>query len=202
MFHVILGALYCYFVRTFHREDFVIGLPTLNRNNAAFKQTVGLFAGTSPALFRFGTDLSVVELVEKIRQELQKDYRHQRFPLGEIHRQVGLHSHQQLFDIMLSYAKHNYDVDFNGRSAKTVYTTAGFEQNALEFKMTRYQAQSKLLVLARAVWHNDFTPNLILLKEETALRRGAYLIDFFSRFPVMSDTRANQLRKQLGAVQK
>jgi amino acid adenylation domain-containing protein len=130
-FHVILGALYCYFVRTFHREDFVIGLPTLNRNNAAFKQTVGLFAGTSPALFRFGTDLSVVELVEKIRQELQKDYRHQRFPLSEIHRQVGLHSHQQLFDIMLSYAKHNYDVDFNGSSSKTVYTTAGFEQNAL-----------------------------------------------------------------------
>jgi len=130
-FHVILGALYCYFVRTYHREDFVIGLPTLNRNNAAFKQTMGLFAGTSPALFRFGTDLSVVELVEKIRQELQKDYRHQRFPLSEIHRQVGLHSHQQLFDIMLSYAKHNYDVDFNGSFAIMVYTTVGFEQNAL-----------------------------------------------------------------------
>ncbi len=131
MFHVILGALYCYFVRTCHREDLVIGLPTLNRNTAAFKQTVGLFVGVSPAWFRFGTDLNFVELVEKIRQELQKDYRHQRFPLGEINRQVGLHSHQQLFDIMLSYAKHNYDVDFNGSSAKTVYTTAGFEQNAL-----------------------------------------------------------------------
>jgi len=38
-----------------------------------------------------------------------------------------------------------------------------------EFKMTRYQAQSKRLVLARAVWHNDFTPNLILLKEEPSV---------------------------------
>jgi hypothetical protein len=71
-----------------------------------------------------------------------------------------------------------------------------------EFQMTRYQAQSKLLVLARAVWHNDFTPNLSLLIDPTTRRRGAYLIDFLSRFPVMSDTRANQLRKQLDAVQK
>jgi hypothetical protein len=67
-----------------------------------------------------------------------------------------------------------------------------------EFKITRYQAQSKLLVLARAIWHNDFIPNLFRLKEDTARRRGAYLIDFFSRFPVLSDKQANKLRKQLG----
>jgi len=48
-FHVILGALYCYFVRTSQREDLVIGLPTLNQNSATFKQTVGLFVGVSLA---------------------------------------------------------------------------------------------------------------------------------------------------------
>ena len=41
-FHVILGALYCYFVRTCHREDLNIGLFTLNRNSAAFKKMVGM----------------------------------------------------------------------------------------------------------------------------------------------------------------
>ncbi len=128
-FHVILGVLYCYFVRTCHREDLIIGLPTLNRNNAAFKQTVGLFVGVSPAWFRFGTELNFVELVEKISKELQGEYRHQRFPLGEINRQVGLH--QQLFDLTLSYAKHDYDTNFNGNLARAVYFTNGFEQNAL-----------------------------------------------------------------------
>lgn len=62
--HVILGALYCYFTRADRRQDLVVGLPTLGRNNAAFKQTVGLFAGISPAWFRFGADLDFVALME------------------------------------------------------------------------------------------------------------------------------------------
>jgi len=59
-FHVILGTLYCYFVRTCDREDFFIGLPTLNRSRAAFKQTMGLFVGVSPAKFCFGLDLNFI----------------------------------------------------------------------------------------------------------------------------------------------
>ncbi|MEN8217960.1 MAG: amino acid adenylation domain-containing protein [Pseudomonadota bacterium] len=125
-FHVILGALYCYFVRTCRRDDFAIGLPMLNRNSAAFKQTAGVFTGISPAWFRFGTDLSFIELLENIHKELQKGYRHQRFPLGEIHRQIGLHSNQQLFDITLSYAKHDYDAHFNGNPIQAVFFANGF----------------------------------------------------------------------------
>jgi len=140
-FHVILGALYCYFVRTCHREDLIIGLPTLNRNNATFKKTAGLFINVSPAWFRFGTDLSFIELMEKIRKELQKDYRHQRFPLGEINRQAGQHNHQQLFDLTLSYAKHNYDTHFNGNPGTAVYFTNGFTQNALAVFIEEFHQQ-------------------------------------------------------------
>jgi len=111
-------------VRTCNRNDFAIGLPMLNRNSAAFKQTAGVFTGISPAWFRFGTDLSFVELMENIRKELQRDYRHQRFPIGEINRQVGLH--QQLFDLTLSYAKHDYDAHFNSNPSRTVYLANGF----------------------------------------------------------------------------
>jgi hypothetical protein len=129
-FHVILGALYCYFVRTCHREDLIIGLFTLNRNSAAFKKTVGMFTKASPAWFRFGTDLNFVELVEKISKELQKDYRHQRFPIGEINRQTRLHKNQ-IFEFTLSYAKHDFDTYFNGNSARTFHLTNGFIQSAL-----------------------------------------------------------------------
>ncbi|MEK8018016.1 MAG: amino acid adenylation domain-containing protein, partial [Candidatus Parabeggiatoa sp.] len=142
MFHVILGALYCYFLRTCHREVLVIGLLTLNRNTAAFKKTVGMFTSISPAWFRFGTDLSFVELMEKIRKELQRDYRHQRFPLGEINRQVGLHNRQQFFDITLSYAKHDYDTHFNGNPIRSaVYFTNGFVQNALAIFIEEFHQQ-------------------------------------------------------------
>jgi hypothetical protein len=118
-FHVILGVLYCYFVRTCHREDFSIGLFTLNRNTATFKKTSGMFTSANPAWFRFGTDLNFVELMESIRKELQKDYRHQRFPIGEINRQTGLHSHQ-IFELTLSYAKHDFDTHFNGNPARSL----------------------------------------------------------------------------------
>jgi amino acid adenylation domain-containing protein len=180
-FHIILGVLYCYFARTCAREDLVIGLPTLNRNTAVFKQTVGRFMGVSPVWFRFGTDLSFVELVEKIRQELQKDYRHQRFPVGEINRQVGRHSCQQLFDIMLSYAKQNYDVDFNGNSAKTVYTTAGFEQNALDIFIEEFHQQDDVNIY--------FDYNLVFFDEDEMERlkaRFEFLLGEILRQPSVS----------------
>lgn len=117
-FHVILGALYCYLVRTGHRDDLSMGLFTLNRNNAAFKRTVGLFTKTTPAWFRFGTQLNFLELVQQMSKELQKDYRHQRFPVGEISRQTKLR-HHHIFELTLSYAKHDYDVHFNHNPSRT-----------------------------------------------------------------------------------
>jgi amino acid adenylation domain-containing protein len=146
IFHVILGALYCYFVRTCHRKDLAIGLPTLNRNRTAFKKTVGMFAAVSPAWFRFGTDLSFVELVKKISKKLQRDYRHQRFPIGEINRQVGQHNHQQLFDLTLSYAKYDYDVNFNSHLGHAVYFRGGFEQNALAIFIEEFHQQDDVNV--------------------------------------------------------
>ena len=139
-FHVILGALYCYFLRTCHREDLIIGLFTLNRNSAAFKKTVGMFTKASPAWFRFGTNLNFLELVEKIRKELQKDYRHQRFPVGEINRQTGLHKNN-FFDLTLSYAKHDFDTYFNGNPARAVYFHHGFGQNALSIFIEEFHQQ-------------------------------------------------------------
>nr|VFK62767.1 MAG: Condensation domain-containing protein [Candidatus Kentron sp. UNK]VFK70647.1 MAG: Condensation domain-containing protein [Candidatus Kentron sp. UNK] len=115
VFHVILGAFYCYFTRTGQREDFGLGLFTLNRNTAEFKQTAGMFTKASPAWFRFGLDLNFAELVKEISKELQKDYRHQRLPISEITRQTGLDGHR-VFDLTLSYAKHDYDANFNGNA--------------------------------------------------------------------------------------
>ena len=53
LFHLLLGALYVYFTRTAQRDDFAIGLPVLNRANANFKKTAGLFTGVNPTLFNF-----------------------------------------------------------------------------------------------------------------------------------------------------
>lgn len=132
-FHVLLGALYCYFIRTTGQKDFVIGLPTLNRNTASFKQTIGLFTSVSPAWFGFGTDLNFIELIHAISIELRRDYRHLRFPTSQLNRQLGLYqeNRQQLFDLVLSYMDQDYDTHFEGNTVEAIGLTTGFEQNTL-----------------------------------------------------------------------
>ncbi len=46
-FHVLLAALHVYFTRTAQRDDWVVGLPLLNRTGARFKATLGHFAQVS-----------------------------------------------------------------------------------------------------------------------------------------------------------
>jgi hypothetical protein len=75
-------------------------------------------------------------------------------------------------------------------------------EEVCEFKMTRSDAHFKLVILANAVWHGNFIPSVSTLKKDIVRRRGAYLIDFFSRVDVVSDSQAFQLRKPLDALQK
>lgn len=113
-FHAILAALYVYFTRTTQRTEMVMGLPVLNRGNAAFKATAGLFVGVTAARFCFGMELSFTELLQAIGRELKQNYRHQRFPLSALHRNLD-HANsgrQQLFDIGVSYERHNYEAAF------------------------------------------------------------------------------------------
>ncbi len=113
-FHAILAALYVYFTRTVQRDEVIMGLPVLNRSNAAFKTTAGLFAGVTVARFAFGRELSFAELLQAIGKELKQNYRHQRFPLSALNRSLEHASNagRQLFDIGVSYERHNYEAAF------------------------------------------------------------------------------------------
>jgi amino acid adenylation domain-containing protein len=134
IYYIFLATLYCYFVQiNGSSKNFVIGLPTLNRSSKDLKKTVGMFASLSPARFDFGLELSFGELLKNIGKELRKDYRHQRFPLSEINKGTGLHQtgRRQLFDVVLSYAKHDYSMHFGGATIRSVFMSNGYDQNAL-----------------------------------------------------------------------
>jgi len=132
LFHLLLGALYVYFTRTAQRDDLAIGLPVLNRANAQFKQTAGLFTGVSPTWFKFGRESSFVELLQQIKKTLQANYRHQRFPVSEINRAVGLGtSRSQLFDLNLSFENHDNDAEFAGTNGQLLPLLHHYEQTPL-----------------------------------------------------------------------
>jgi|GEM_PF-1862264 len=146
-FHVLLGALYVCFTRAGSRNDFAVGLPTLNRPSAAFKATAGLFANVTPAWFALGTDIAGVDLLKTIAAELRRDYRHQRIPLSEINRCAGLYrdGRPQMFDLVMTYQKHSYDVLFDGHRVEQISLRHGLK-TPLMLEVSEYNEERDVSV--------------------------------------------------------
>ena len=109
LFHVIVGMLFLYFGKKHQNKDFAIGLPVLNRGKAAFKKTVGLFMGIVPLRIKLKEDDNFNALIKTIKNQLRLDYRHQRFPLGKLIKELGLFQEKErIFNITLSYEKQDY----------------------------------------------------------------------------------------------
>ncbi len=139
-FHVILAVLYTYFLKTSEEKDFIVGMPILNRSTSAFKETMGTFTSVSPHRFSFGLNISTVELIKLIANILKKDYRHQRFPLGEINKLCKSHNTKfhQLFDMSISFEKHSYEFYINGSPVEAITLQNGFEQTPLALAIKEY----------------------------------------------------------------
>ncbi|KAA8744430.1 amino acid adenylation domain-containing protein [Pseudomonas koreensis] len=121
-FHVLLAALHVYFSRTAQRDEWVVGLPILNRSGARFKSTLGLFAQVSAVRMGFGRHCTFAELVRAIREELRKDFRHQRFPVSEMNRALGLlrEERSRLFEVTVSYEQGTHDYRYGEASGRII----------------------------------------------------------------------------------
>ncbi|REC61333.1 non-ribosomal peptide synthetase [Chryseobacterium pennae] len=131
-FHIILAILYTYFGKISQNESISIGLPVLNRSGAKFKKTVGLFMGINPLLLSIDKEETFIELVEKIKIQLKQDYRHQRFPLGQLVNELGVFNQKErIFNVTLSYEKQDYSSHFNKTVTKVVPLSHESERVAL-----------------------------------------------------------------------
>jgi amino acid adenylation domain-containing protein len=113
LFHVFLGLFYVQLGRLFNKNDFTIGLPVLNRDNAAYKRAVGAFSGIMPLQVSIAPGDTFSDILVRIRAQLREDFRHQRFPLSHIRALDADSFAGQLFDVFFSYEKHNYAFSFD-----------------------------------------------------------------------------------------
>ncbi|MFC7518940.1 MupA/Atu3671 family FMN-dependent luciferase-like monooxygenase [Herbaspirillum sp. GCM10030257] len=132
-FQVILALLYVYAARTTQREDVTIGIPVLNRSNAAFKNTFGQFAGISPVRMNLSMEFGFDHALRELGGVLKRDYRNQRFPISELNRVLGLRQAErsQMFDICLSYERHDHDVVMGTARGVSVAMLNGYQQTPL-----------------------------------------------------------------------
>jgi amino acid adenylation domain-containing protein len=102
--HLLLAVLATYFARTHRVDEVVIGVPVHNRGTARDRRTAGMFSSMIPLRIRVDGDRSFTELMQGVAAELRRCYRHQRFPIQELHRSLRLDQlgRRQLFDVTLS----------------------------------------------------------------------------------------------------
>ena len=146
-FHFILGALYVYFGRKHQNKDFAIGLPVLNRSKSIFKKTVGLFMGVSPLRMELDFEETFEEFVLKIKNQLRKDYRHQRLPLGKLIQEIGaFHEKEKIFNITLSYEKQNYSHNFGDTKTTVIPLTHQSERVALAIYIREFDEKEDVTI--------------------------------------------------------
>ena len=160
-FHFILSLISIYLTNHYSKKDLVVGLSLLNRSKKSFKDAFGLFVSTIPFRVEINGNETIHELLDKIRSLLRQDYRHQRFPLGEMKRFYGFKpsSKEHLFEVFLSYERHDYSEYFVNTQTSCI-------------PLYSHQQKVPLIIYVREYAENrdiklDFDYNLSYLDAET-----------------------------------
>ena len=141
--HFLLAVLAIYFSRLSGRDDeIVIGMPVHNRTGAVQRRTVGMFSAAMPVGIRVDAEQSFAATLQNIAAELKRCYRHQRFPLAEIHRQLlrGRSERRGLFDLSLSMEGFPGDLGLDGDLRTAVLPLHnGYERQPLALYVRDYE---------------------------------------------------------------
>ncbi len=136
--HVLLGVLATYFSRAYGRERLVVGVPAHNRRGHGEKQMLGAFTSVSPLGVTANGSLWFADLARALRDSQRKNFRHQRYPIGHLFRDLGLTGRNSLYDIAFNYLKLNSSLNVGGQQAELVYLTHFHEATPLMVNVWEY----------------------------------------------------------------
>ncbi|WWL70896.1 amino acid adenylation domain-containing protein [Burkholderia pseudomallei] len=146
--HVMFGVLALYFSRAYQVDEVVIGMPVHNRSTAQQKRAIGMFASVVPIRIPVNGNERFVSLLNGVSAELRHCYRHQRFPIAELNRRLGLvrTGRRQLFDLTLSFEK--FPLDFYIGEVKLGLTSMRhrFEQTPITVNVQDYHEDQDLVM--------------------------------------------------------
>ncbi|SFD15634.1 non-ribosomal peptide synthetase [Pseudoalteromonas denitrificans] len=116
-----------------NREEIVFGMPVYNRSNAEQKKTFGMFSSVIPVAIPISSSNTFQETMISLSNELKRVYRHQRFPMSEIIRQVrsGPDDRLRLYDIALSVEDFSSDLGFDDMSSSMRPLHNGYESQPM-----------------------------------------------------------------------
>nr|WP_314484255.1 non-ribosomal peptide synthetase [uncultured Pseudomonas sp.] len=156
---VLLGALHVCVSRTWQRDEWVVGLPVRNRANAQFKATLGLFTQVSPLRMDFGRGLSFAALAQAIATTLKQDFRHQRYPLSALKRDLAARpdGRTQLFELLVSFEEDSNALRIGDAAGATIMICNGHEPSPLSIHLrcNTHADTARLHLVHNRAWFSD-----------------------------------------------
>ena len=138
--HYFLAVLAAYFAHTSGQDRLVFGLPFHNRRGHLQKQMLGVFTSVSPlGLDLNGGACTFGELVQNASRQQKANFRHQRYPLGHIVRDLpDLGARRTLYDVGFNYLRLEEELSFDGVDASLVYLSHNHEATPLMFTVCEH----------------------------------------------------------------
>src|SRR6185437_3407755 len=147
-FAIFLGLLAVTLMLIRGKTDLVIGVPVLNRSVAAWRKTIGMFAGAMPTRLHLPLSATLHEIVTQSAAQLRRDFRHQRTPVSDIVRELGLpqSGRWRLFDVVLSFEPNDYDVLLGDARVQAYGYVGGYEFNPLAIYVREYNSERPVAI--------------------------------------------------------
>jgi len=145
LFHCFLGLLAIYINKSQHRNEFVIGLPSLNRGGGKYKSTLGMFVGVIPVKIMVEDDATPAEIINDISKSLKKAYRHAKYPLSEQFRRLKAiqQGRDRLFDVIFSFEDFVFEKQYGEATVgATNQTFSGFSRYPLAISVCDFVGET------------------------------------------------------------
>ncbi|MBI3233187.1 MAG: AMP-binding protein, partial [Bacteroidetes bacterium] len=111
-FHYFLSLFYTLINKVFDQENFVVGIPLLNRNGRISKNTVGAFLNFLPITLSGASEDDILRISRKTKEEISGCYRHSKFPMIDLMEELD--NGKTVYNTLFSFERNSYLSDFDG----------------------------------------------------------------------------------------
>jgi syringomycin synthetase protein SyrE len=204
--HVFISIISTYFCRTTGVDSIVIGMPVHNRTTVYQKNTAGMFSSLNPVRLDVDPQASFLQLMQITSASLRRSYRHQRFPIAELNRMLGLGQagRRQLFDLSLSFESLDGNAVFGNSPTEAIPQYNGYERLPLAIFVCDYHPAKDVYL--------DFNFNTAFFTREEVQQIQTRILSMLthvierhdtpvSHFPIMPKAEQQQLLQTFNAAE-
>lgn len=129
-FHLLVSSLSLVLSKYYRKQEIDFGIPVLNRPNKFARRLFGPVTNLFPLKMIVDSNQSFLDFVKSNKRELFSNYRHQKFHLARILKELP-QSVDRLYDVRFSYEDFRFERTFAGYQSETKPLSADSEDDPI-----------------------------------------------------------------------